>query len=445
MIDCGPGTRHTRTETWNVTPSRFCSCVVAAIAWLSVAVVLSPSVALCQTERDEEPAEPATRQELLKRQREARLDQVEPYQAGRLERFLTNLENEQTIENLFEVPSPSSGGYYFTLGNITTGAGLTLGTGYNSSARLGRQVELSVRGAVSLRRYWMGEVEVALPRLAGGRAFASVLARRSDYPEEDYYGPGPNSRLQDRVNFRHLQTLVETTGGVRLSRWLSLGGGVSYINPSIGSGKDSKYPSLEQVFSDIEAPGLSQQPIFVRSRLFGELDFASPVENPRTGGRYLVAFDYFADTEFNRYSFERWEIDARQYLSFLRGRRVLAFRGLASFSDPNFGHTVPFYLQQWLGGSHTLRGFRDFRLRDRHLMLLQAEYRWELFPALDAVLFYDAGKVASNRQEINFKDFESNWGTGFRIGTDNGVYFRLDWALGSRDGSHLMLKFSNVF
>ena len=64
---------------------------------------------------------------------------------------------------------------------------------------------------------------------------------------------------------------------------------------------------------------------------------------------------------------------------------------------------------------------------------------------MDAVLFYDAGKVASNRQEINFKDFESNWGTGFRIGTDNGVYFRLDWALGSRDGSHLMLKFSNVF
>ena len=102
------------------------------------------------------------------------------------------------------------------------------------------------------------------------------------------------------------------------------------------------------MFSDIEAPGLSQQPIFVRSRLFGELDFASPVENPRTGGRYLVAFDYFADTEFNRYSFERWEIDARQYLSFLRGRRVLAFRGLALFSDPNFGHTVPFYLQQWL-------------------------------------------------------------------------------------------------
>ena len=155
------------------------------------------------------------------------------------------MKNEQTIENIFEVPSPSSGGYYFTLGNITTGAGLTLGTGYNSSARLGRQVELSVRGAVSLRRYWMGEVEVALPRLAGGRAFASVLARRSDYPEEDYYGPGPNSRLQDRVNFRHLQTSVETTGGVRLSRWLSLGGGVSYINPSIGSGKDSKYPSLE--------------------------------------------------------------------------------------------------------------------------------------------------------------------------------------------------------
>ena len=449
MINCPSGTHHTETgssiEAWNVTPSSFRPCVVAAIAWLSVAAVLSSAVAFGQTERDPDPAEPATRQEQLRRQREARLDTVEPYRAGRLERLLINLENEQTIENLFEEPSPSSGGYYFTLGNITTGAGLTLGTGYNTSARLGRQVELSVRGAVSMRRYWMGEVEAAFPRLAGGRAFASVLARRSDYPEEDYFGPGPNSRLQDRVNFRHLQTSVESTGGVRLSRWFSLGGGVSYINPSIGSGKDSAYPSLEEVFTDFEAPGLSEQPVFIRPYVFAELDFGAPVDNPRTGGRYRVAYSYFADSELDRFSFERWEVDVRQYVSFLRGRRVLAFRGLASFSDPRRGHTVPFYLQQWLGGSHSLRGFRDFRLRDRHLVLLQTEYRWELFPALDAVLFYDAGKVASNRREINFKDFEANWGTGFRIGTDNGVYFRLDWALGSRDGSQLILKFSNVF
>ena len=79
--------------------------------------------------------------------REASADGL-PYEAGNLERLLAQLENEQTIENLFDVPSPSSGGFYLMLGNITTGAGLTLGTGYSGRTILGRQLELSVRGAV---------------------------------------------------------------------------------------------------------------------------------------------------------------------------------------------------------------------------------------------------------------------------------------------------------
>lgn len=405
-----------------------------------------PAVVLGQSTAAVADTAPLTRQESLRQQREAKASQTQAYAPGRIERLLARVENEQTLENLFDVPSPSSGGYYLTLGNITTGAGLTLGTGYNARALVGRQIELSVRGAVSMRRYWMGEVEAALPRLAGGLAFADVVIRRSDHTQEDFYGPGSNSRLEDRVSYRQRTTTLEANGGLRMSRWLLVGGGVGYLNPAIGVGTDSLYPSIEQMFTDDTAPGLSAQPNFLRPRVFAEFDFASPAALPRTGGRYRVDYSYFADGDLGRYSFERWEFDLQQYVSFLRGRRVFAFRGLGSFSDPRAGHTVPFYFQQWLGGSHSLRGFRDFRLRDRHLVLFQAEYRWEVFPALDAVIFYDAGKVAPVRREINFKDFETNWGTGFRVGTDDGgVVFRVDWALGGRDGQHVMLKFSNAF
>ena len=47
-----------------------------------------------------------------------------------------------------------------------------------------------------------------------------------------------------------------------------------------------------------------------------------------------------------------------------------------------------------LGGNDTLRGFRNYRFRGPHALLLQAEYRWELWSGLDGALFYDAGKVA---------------------------------------------------
>ena len=59
---------------------------------------------------------------------------------------------------------------------------------------------------------------------------------------------------------------------------------------------------------------------------------------------------------------------------------------------------MPFYLMPTLGGNDTLRGFRAYRFRGPHAMLLQGEYRFELWSGLDAALFYDAGKVAMSRQ-----------------------------------------------
>ena len=78
-------------------------------------------------------------------------------------------------------------------------------------------------------------------------------------------------------------------------------------------------------------------------------------------------------------------------------------------------------------------------------MLFQAEYRWKIFPAVDAALFYDTGKVASRRNDLTLHDLESDYGIGFRFGTVNGVFLRIDAAFGGRDGAQLFIKFSDVF
>jgi outer membrane protein assembly factor BamA len=106
---------------------------------------------------------------------------------------------------------------------------------------------------------------------------------------------------------------------------------------------------------------------------------------------------------------------------------------------------VPFYYQRTLGGPDDLRGFRQFRFRDRNQLLLQAEYRWEIFTAVDGALFYDTGKVASRVEDLNFQDLESDYGIGFRFGTANGVFLRVEGAFGSRDGKHFILRYGHVF
>jgi outer membrane translocation and assembly module TamA len=80
-----------------------------------------------------------------------------------------------------------------------------------------------------------------------------------------------------------------------------------------------------------------------------------------------------------------------------------------------------------------------------HAILLQAEYRWDIWSALEAALFYDAGKVTWNRSDLNLKDLEHDYGFGFRFNTSESVIFRVDAAFGSRDGANLHVVFGSLF
>jgi hemolysin activation/secretion protein len=98
-----------------------------------------------------------------------------------------------------------------------------------------------------------------------------------------------------------------------------------------------------------------------------------------------------------------------------------------------------------LGGNETLRGFRAYRFRAPHAMLLQGEYRFEVWSGLDAALFYDTGKVAMSRKDLDFDGLESDYGFGFRFNTDNGMILRIDSAFGSRDGAHRWVVLGGTF
>jgi outer membrane protein assembly factor BamA len=213
--------------------------------------------------------------------------------------------------------------------------------------------------------------------------------------------------------------------------------------PDVAASGDGR--TIATRFDDTSAPGLSTQPDFVRYDAFVDLNYREPRGNPRRGGRYALTVQQFDDTNDGQYSFRRAEVDLQQYISLLRERRVLALHALVSTSDADAGAEVPFYLQRTLGGPDDLRGFRRFRFRDRHMLLLQAEYRWEIFTAMDGAIFYDAGKVASRIEDVNLRDLESDYGIGFRFGTDNGVFLRVEGAFGSSGGKHFILRFGHVF
>ena len=205
---------------------------------------------------------------------------------------------------------------------------------------LKRYGTLDVWAAGSLRRYWAVEARAIFPELAKGHLFAEGWATRRDYPQEDFFGIGPDARRADQVNFALDRTMFGARGGVRPVRPLRVGGSVQYIQPTVGPGKDTRVPSIEALFDDATAPGLARQPNYLLTSSFIEWDYRRPL-NARKGGWYRVEFSRYDDRDFDAYSYNRVDIDVRQFVPFLAERRVLAGRAYMSTSDAEAGQTDP--------------------------------------------------------------------------------------------------------
>ncbi|MBI2827650.1 MAG: BamA/TamA family outer membrane protein [Acidobacteria bacterium] len=383
--------------------------------------------------------EPATRAVLLRREREEKSRQLTPADPSRVERLLLDLENGRLFERLL---NPAEG-FYPRIGNISAGSGISFGPAYRRPGLFGGHADFSSFAAASFQGYWMADARMRMPRLAGETASIDIHAQRYEFPDENFFGLGPESRREDHVTFGLRNSIVGGTGAVHPTRWLAIGGGFDYLAPRISTTGDGRRIGVR--FGDADAPGLGSRRDFVRFEAFADLNYREPRGNPRRGGRYALALQRFDDTADNRYSFSRVEADLQQYISLLRDRRVLALHAFVSTSDVDAGHEIPFYLQRTLGGPDDLRGFRRFRFRDRHMLLLQAEYRWEIFTAVDGAIFYDAGRVASRVEDLNPNGLESDYGIGFRFGTRNGVFLRVEGAFGSAGGKHFIFRFGHVF
>ena len=92
------------------------------------------------------------------------------------------------------------------------------------------------------------------------------------------------------------------------------------------------------------------------------------------------------------------------------------------------GGTVPFHLMETVGGANSVRGFREYRFRDTRNLFLNVEYRWEVWNYVDFAFFYDAGKVFSDPDDLDFNNLKSAYGFGIRGHSPDGMVLRFDFA-----------------
>jgi hypothetical protein len=403
--------------------------------WSAIKLLLVAGISLPAAE-----AQHSSRAAEIEAARQEKAKQLQPDETSGAEKTLVEIREQKIIERI----TAGIAGFRLTFGNLATGSGFALGPEYLRRDLADGQVVFRGSTRASLKQYYLMDLQLSFPKLAGNHVFADLYAVHRDYPQMQYYGPGPDSRKTGRSNFRLEDTSYDFTAGVKPVRPLRLGVTGGYVQVNVGPGTSKHYISSEQIFSPAAAPGIDRQTDFARGAVFAQLDYRDHPGGPRRGGNYIARYSYMSDRKLDLYSFRRLDLEAQQYIPFFNARRVIALRGKSVLTYANRGQSVPFYLQPTLGGSDDLRGFRHFRFYDDNMVAFSAEYRWESFSGLDLALFADAGKVFQRRADWNLEDLEGSYGVGMRFNIRNSVFLRLDVGF-SHEGYQVWVKFNNVF
>lgn len=311
---------------------------------------------------------------------------------------------------------------YLTFGSLYASAGFAPGVAVRRAVGHAR---FNAGVAYSVRQAKLAQASLVFPELAGDKLEVETHARWIDVTQVPFYGVG-NEASKDRANYGLRELNAGGTAAFTPTEWFRIGAGLALRHledrPGVGT-----HPSIETRFNG--APGLFTEARYRQATAFTEVDWRESAGYTRRGGLYSLALHDFNDND-RPVSFRQLDAELQQFVPLLKEHWVLAFRGLVQTTDVDDSHRVPYYLLPSLGGARRHRGYTDFRFRDRHMLLMSAEYRWLPSRLIDMALFVDAGKAAPDRRDLDFSDLKTAVGVGLRIHGPSFTPLRLDVARG---------------
>jgi outer membrane protein assembly factor BamA len=384
-------------------------------------------------------AQEGTRAAEIEAQREEKSRQLEPEQVSKWEARLRDLKDKRILERF------SAGVYGFRarLGGAATRQGFAVGPEYVRRDLFGGAAGFRANWQFTTRGGSRSEVAFEVPRRSRQWYWARAGAYRHNYNRIDFYGQGPDSEKTGRSNYRYEDVTLDGVFGVRLGG-IEFGPSAGALWVNVGPGTDPRIISTDAQYGSGSVPGLDRQTRFARYGGFAGFDWLDSPVGPRSGGLYAVEYSYYDDVDLNRHNFHLLRAELEQYLPFYNRRRVVVLGARTDLTWVPRGQEVPFYLEPVIGGSEDLRGYRPYRFYGNNSMVLNAEYRWEVFAGMDAAIFADAGKVFQDKGQLNFQNLESDVGFGLRFNARNAPFLRIDVGF-SHEGFQVWVKFNDVF
>jgi hypothetical protein len=293
----------------------------------------------------------------------------------------------------------------------------------------------------------------------------------------NFFGLGNNSARAGESLFGMSQAIVGGSVIKPIFEWptirklnLALLGEVNGRFVNIRSEHGQSVPSIETLYTNATAPGLTSQPGFIQ---LGEGVRIKPVIGDLLQLNYLANFQQFFAPSNSHNSFLRWTIDLN-HTFYLYGYTQSAPRNtdpngpdqcapsgekcpevshsrnlngsigvrlLLSESINSASSAVPFYFQQTLGGSDinsvmSLGSYRDYRFRAPNLLLLQESFEHSIWGPFGLKFMADQGRVALTRGDLGFSHMKHSFAAGLTLRAGGFPMVSMMFAWGGNEGHH---------
>jgi len=387
--------------------------------------------------------------------------------------------------------------FHVALGSLAPGNGLGFGGAFvmNDALDENWRIGYSADAVATHRGAWRAgayiravrtavDAPVPVPGGGGGAggvhpyAVGNLYFQSISLPSVGFYGLGPDTS-RDALSLLGLRqhilganvvkpiTEISALGRLNLAVVGEVNGRfVDIVEPGLDDA-----PPISTLFSDASAPGLGAQPGFVQ---FGEGIRARPsLIRDRLRLNYLAQFQQYVAPSDASSSFRRWTLDLGHEVPIYRNSRrpmaldtngpnecstgptadacpaisrnrtgTVGFRLMISKSGVSNNSVVPFYFQQTLGGddingTKTLPSYDDYRFRGPHVILLQESLEHSIWGPIGLWLAADQGKVALQRQKVDFNDLRHSYAAGITLRAGGAPAALFSFATGGPEGNHV--------
>src|SRR5262245_724111 len=300
-------------------------------------------------------------------------------------------------------------GIDFGAGGAGVGSGFGPRVTFFNKNFLGRGIDVEVSLLYTYKQYQVFQFNgsIPFPSRKSGRLSFDLGAAYISRAQDDFFGIGNNSP-EDETEFR---TVTRQTSAGFTSKWNERWtSGFRAVYRNVGVTNPTSGVSTQDVVSAASVPGL------FGATLGSAGFFVTRDTEKRENNSFKGGFDDF-QISFNRSvsggDFEYWRYRfSSRHLFWLTddGRKVLAARGLVETNVTPGDHLMPFFDMPFVGSDEGLRGFDNFRFRDKSALALTLEYRYRIWPRIDWGLFIDEGQVAPQLGDMALNGFHTGYG-----------------------------------